>query len=485
MCLVSIGAALIALMLSPGIESILIRFTDSLSLGPPGVYVPLLDFIAVTSALAVCIFPPAFVVGFAAHTEITSRLNWGLSLALLASCVYVWLVRPFGSRITTHTLALTASAVLLSGLIHSLRRGKPRKALFFANVIALILLTGPYWMAIAKAPRQPANAQKVWSVALESNTWQGMNTGSSFAARRQVVFAGDRVLAVFDAGAAPYEGKQPMAHYRLVSLDSKTGAVRNAQDFIGHWGDMPNLFATDDGHAILGHGPLTLVNPDLTPVGPTFTPDRGRAVEISPDGSTVGWETFPGTTLLDSRTLNPLNEHVAESVPTSISRRGVLTDNIYWYKQYPHDHTFVTLTDEQGQHLLFHGDCGGRPEFLTAEKVILVGCDKIRILNLEGTLLNESSTYEGSSTFSGVSQDGKRFSVQFTTVKGDPPGPLYEHFIIYDSDTAKPLSIVRVADLPEYYSWSALSADGEYFVVGNPNDLSLYQVTPMINSAAR
>ena len=53
---------------------------------------------------------------------------------------------------------------------------------------------------------------------------------------------------------------------------------------------------------------------------------------------------------------------------------------------------------------------------------------------------------------------------------------LYEHFIIYDAETAQPLSIVRISDLPEIRSWSAFSRDGHHFVAGNPNNLSLYQL---------
>lgn len=205
-CVVSLGAALIVLNLSLGIESIFIRSTDSLRLGPPpGVYVPLLDFLAVTRAAALCIFPPAFVVGFAAHTAIRPRLNWGLSLFLLLSFVYVWLVKPFGSTTAAHIIALAAAALIVFGLLLSLRQLRSRKLLLLGNVIALILLISPYWLAIAQAPRQPSNAQKIWSVALENKTWQGMNTGSSIASRRQVVLVGDRVLAVFDAGAEPYE----------------------------------------------------------------------------------------------------------------------------------------------------------------------------------------------------------------------------------------------------------------------------------------
>jgi hypothetical protein len=110
-------------------------------------------------------------------------------------------------------------------------------------------------------------------------------------------------------------------------------------------------------------------------------PERGRVIQMSPDGGTMAWETTPGSTLLDSRTLTPLSQHLDESVPTSVSKRAVLTDNILWIEDYPNDHAFVTLTDETGKHLLFHGDCAGRPEFPSNENVLAAGCGKIRIID--------------------------------------------------------------------------------------------------------
>jgi hypothetical protein len=305
-----------------------------------------------------------------------------------------------------------------------------------------------------------------------------MNTGSTFGATRQAVFAGDRILVVFDAGSAGYAGKQPMSKYRLLSLDVKTGSVKNSKEVTEHWGAIPNLYATDDGHAIMANGSLTSLNPDLTPARPQFTPSRGRVNHISPDGSTMAWETQPGTTLLDSRTLEPLGKHLEESNPTSVNPQGVVTDNLYWYGQYPKERSFVTLTDDHGQRLLFHSqdDCGGRPEFLTKEKVLLAGCVKIRILRVQGGLLREAPSYEGPGTFAGVSQSGKRFALQHSEERGDPLVLLYEHFVIYDVESLSPLSMVRISDLPERQSWSAFSPDGHYFVAGSPDDLALYEL---------
>ena len=299
----------------------------------------------------------------------------------------------------------------------------------------------------------------------------------SFEAIRHAVFAGDRVLAVFDAGFASYVDNHPVSKFKLMSLDVKTGLVKNSKEFVGHWWSQPYLYATDDGHAILVDGSLTSLNPDLTPALPQFSPSRGLVHNISPDGSTIAWETLPGTTLLDARTLRPVGKHLDESDPTSVSSRAVV-DSSSWYGEYPKESSFVTLTDEHGQRLLFHSQdgCGWRPQFLTDDKVLFAGCSKIRILGIQGELLKEAPAYEGSGTFAGVSQNGKRCALQHSDERGDPLALLYEHFIIYDADSLAPISIVRMSDLPERQSRSAFSPDGSTFVVGSPDNLTLYRL---------
>jgi hypothetical protein len=357
----------------------------------------------------------------------------------------------------------------------SFRFAHKERVHFLANVAGLEILTLPVWVALAEAPRQPPAAQRLWSTVLQKGTWQAMNTGSSFSATRQVTIAGDRVLAVFDSGFAQYDGKQPMSNYRLLSLDEKTGGIKNAREFVGPWGSMPHLFATNDGHVIISDGSLTSIRPDLTDAGAKFNPDHGIIDLASPDGSAIAWETTPGATLLDSQTLKPNGMRLAESVPTSIIANAALTDNTYWYRDYPNDKSFVTLTDEHGNRLLFHGDCGAA-RFVNSDTVIIVGCGKIRTLNTQGTVLKESAISGGPATFAGVSQNGKRFALEFSEEKGDPSILLYEYFIVFDVETLQPVAMVRVSEMPERQSWSAFSPDGQRFVVGNPNDLSLYQL---------
>jgi hypothetical protein len=476
-CVLSFLPALIFLELSPVLDKKLIRLIDALGLHlPVEICLSLVGLVTVFVALSLWILPSGAAVGFALRTSAKSRFQWGLTLCLLLACAYLWRVNAPGVAVASKIVAVAVSTLLVCAIVLSLFRGRITNLEFLAIVLGSVLLTVPVCIALFLASAEPPEAQKLWSLLLQKSIWQGMNTSSAYNARRQVIFAGGRLLVSFDAGSAPYEGKQPMSNYSLLSLDVQTGAALDSKEFTGKWGHMPPLYATDDGHAILQHESLKSLNPNLTDGGSQFAADRGRVAQMSPDGSTMVWETTPGSTLLDSRTLTPLPQHLDESVPTSVSKHAVLTDNIYWFGEYPKDHAFVTLTDETGKHLLFHGDCGGRPEFLSNDKVLIAGCRKVRIIDIHGKLLHETKTAEGVPTFAGVSQDGRRFAVEFSEVRGDPPMPLYDHFVIYDTETAKPIAMVRIADLPEYNSWSAFSPDGNLFVAGSPNNLSLYRV---------
>jgi hypothetical protein len=476
-CILSFLPAVIFLELSPVLDKKLIRSAEALGFHlPVEIFLSLVGLLTIFVALSLWILPSALAIGFALRAPVKSRVLRGVTLCLLLTCAYLWWVNAPGAVIASRVVAVAVSILLVSAAVFSLLRGRITNLEFVAIAVSFALLTVPAWIALFLAPPEPPSAQKLWSVVLQRKAWQGMNTGSAFNSRRQVVFAGERLVVSFDSGPAPYEGKQPMSNFRLLSLDVQTGSVLNSKQFVGHWGYMPLLFATNDGRAILQHESLKSLNPDLTDAGAQFMPDRGRVDQMSSDGSVMAWETAPGTTLLDSRLLTPLPQHLDESAPTSVSKRAVLTDNMRWYGEYPDDHAFVTLTDESGKHLIFHDKCGGRPDFLTNEKVLIVGCRKARIIDIHGKFLHETKTPGGVPTFAGVSQDGSRFAVEFSEVRGDPPMPLYDHFVIYDTETSKPIAIVRIADLPEYNSWSAFSSDGHLFAAGSPNNLSLYRV---------
>jgi len=302
-------------------------------------------------------------------------------------------------------------------------------------------------------------------------------TGSIFAATRSVVFAGDRIVLASMVGMRRVEGVQnPAGVYQLLSLDARSGEVKDTREILVF--RSLQVFATNDGHVIVSGRSVLRVTPELKDAGSFDYDTRGHkfgSVEnISPDGSTLGNATSPGLELIDARTLKATTLTDLPLVPTGVSSKSVVSDSPWWIKDYPKAKSFVTLTDEKGQHLIFHGDCGGRPQFLTDDRVLTASCKIARILDTQGNILKTITLHDPIS-FAGVSQNGKRFVLQvasFTethTVKR-------ERFVVYSVDTGQPVAEVTPDEPGEEQSWTALSPDGSMIVVGSPLKLTLYRL---------
>ena len=180
-------------------------------------------------------------------------------------------------------------------------------------------------------------------------------TGSVFSATRSVVFAGDRIVLASMVGMRRVEGSQiPEASYDLLSLDALTGDVKEIA--VSTFGSL-SVFATDDAHVIVSGRSVMRLTPDLKDAGGfdyrANGHKSGNVQNISPDGSTLSRRQPPAEGR--SLTLLPI-------VDTAVGSKAVVSDSRQWIKDYPKAKGFVTLTDEQGQHLIF-GDCGGRPRF--------------------------------------------------------------------------------------------------------------------------
>jgi hypothetical protein len=159
---------------------------------------------------------------------------------------------------------------------------------------------------------------------------------------------------------------------------------------------------------------------------------------------------------------------------TSVSSKAVVSDSPWWIKDYPKDKSFITLTDEKGQHLIFHGDCGGRPQFLSDDRVLAASCKIARILDTQGNILKTIMINDPVS-FAGVSQNGKRFALQVASFS-DTHSVKRERFVVYSVDTGEPVAEVAPDKVPEGQSWTALSPDGSMLVVGSPSKLTLHRL---------
>jgi hypothetical protein len=302
-------------------------------------------------------------------------------------------------------------------------------------------------------------------------------TASIFSATRSIAFAGDRIVLASKTGMRKVEGAQiPANVYQLLSLDAQTGKVQDSREVLA-FGSL-QVFATSDAHVIVSGRSVMRLTANLKDVGSFDYHDRGRksgdVENISPDGSTLGNATSPGLELIDSHTLIATTLTEQPIVITSVSSKAVVSDSPWWIKDYPEAKSFVTLTDEKGQHLIFHGDCGGRPVFLSDDRVLTSACKIARILDTQGNVLKQI-TLNDPVSFAGVSQNGKRFALQVATYSSDH-SIKQERFAIYSVDNGDSIAEVAPPQLPEAQSWTAFSPDGALFVVGSPLKLTLYRL---------
>jgi len=358
--------------------------------------------------------------------------------------------------------------------------------------IVTVFLVGPAVIGFAQKLPSPTS---MWSVGpltkgepvmgvafgAKGATFSGprvdSQTGSIFSATRSIAFAGDRIVLASKIGMRKVEGAQiPATVYQVLSLDAQTGKVKDSREILAF--ASLQVFATNDAHVIVSGRSVMRLTPDLQDAGSFDYHHRGHksgnVENISPDGSTLGNATSPGFELIDSHTLSAKTLTEQPIVIASVSSKAVVSDSPWWIKDYPEAKSFVTLTDEKGQHLIFHGDCGGRPVFLSDDRVLASACKIARILDTQGNILKEI-TLDDPVSFAGVSQDGKRFALQVATYSSDH-SIKRERFVIYSVDKGDSIAEVAPPQLPEAQSWTAFSPDGSLFVVGSPLKLTLYRL---------
>ncbi len=344
--------------------------------------------------------------------------------------------------------------------------------------------------ATAPAPAAPApsipvitsaapvipQAELVWSAVLDADAPDPPMTGSELANLNSVAIAGDRVVALFEARPELSRGAHPLRRFRLLSLDLNTDEAKGQRFVNGQ--STPYLFATDDEHLLVDGDSLSRLNPDLTDGGAQFAAtENEQVVSISPEGSTMALWTQTGAELLNADTLTLTGAHFTGPAPTANGKDFVLTDDQHWISEFPGDLSFVTLIDASGPHLLYRGSCGGRPEFLSADKILLIECSKATILDRSGAVLKELPLTAPFNRFAGVSRDGSRFAIESSDYPiGDPSYNASQLFTIYNAQSYAPVALVTPDTLPDALSWSAFSKDGSQFVCGSARKLTLYRI---------
>jgi hypothetical protein len=152
-----------------------------------------------------------------------------------------------------------------------------------------------------------------------------------------------------------------------------------------------------------------------------------RPGRVAADGSSI--TTLPGTSSGEYKTHRPTGRHWGTrragasswwartlkatpltsdpAVDTSVGSKEFVTDNVHWIGEYPKEKGFVTYVDALGSHLLYHGECGGRPQFLSDDLTLEPGCKSPFIIDTQGNVIRTLSSSDRFS-YRGVSQNGKR-----------------------------------------------------------------------------
>jgi hypothetical protein len=220
-------------------------------------------------AILLWVLPSASAIGFAARKSQRRILSAALSISvfLFATICFFW--RRQDRSVSMEWVALIAVIIVLSATVFSFCKSNFLRSLLIVNSIAILLLFAPSILALSRRTGTIPQPKELWSTTLQQDQWQSMNTGSEYSATRQVAFAGDRVIVVFDAGFGtpqPSKDKWPVSDYRLISLDLKTGARLKEITITGRWGSMPYIYPTQEGFIDVQSNPPRILDQDLVPV---------------------------------------------------------------------------------------------------------------------------------------------------------------------------------------------------------------------------
>ncbi len=220
-------------------------------------------------AILLWVVPSASAIGLAVGKPQRRALSLGLSISILLFATICFFFGRQDHSAFMEGISVIATIIVLSAVVLSFFKLNFFRSLTIVNSIAILLLLGPSIAALSRSTRTVAQPKELWSTTLQQEQWQSMNTGSEYAATRQLAFAGDRVIAVFNAGfepSQPSKDKWPVSTYRLISVDIKTGAKLKEITISGRWGSMPYIYATQEGFIDVQSNPPRTLNQDLVPV---------------------------------------------------------------------------------------------------------------------------------------------------------------------------------------------------------------------------
>lgn len=115
--------------------------------------------------------------------------------------------------------------------------------------------------------------------------------------------------------------------------------------------------------------------------------------------------------------------------------------------------------------------------FVSKTTLAIIGCSTVSIIETDGHVLFTDMFNEADLHFGGASKNGQRFVIAVSSWHpGDPPYLTDEWLVVYDVNRRGAINAFKSDPLPYQQSQSALSADGDYLLIGTGGHLKLVRL---------
>lgn len=314
------------------------------------------------------------------------------------------------------------------------------------------------------------------SVKIMSEVWEPLRTESEVERSRSAVVVGDRAVVVFATNGLANRGGRPWTNYRLVAVDLRMAAVEEQLEFASQ--SFPALYLAADDKIVVTAPSWARIQMNLSPDGVLVKdPGPGHVVGMTTDGTQLArWRAGEGE-WVDTRTLTSTGKRMIAPEPASVSHSAVVSTDGHWSNAFPTETAFVTLYNGAAPLLLRHGGCAQRPSFLGDNRLLLLGCGKATVIDLQGNVVQEIAPRAAYGVFVGMARDGSRFAIAESDFPLTDPGfEATEFFTIYDGQTYAPVGEVKPDNSTSSRAWAAFAPDGKQFLTGDARAVVLYRI---------
>jgi hypothetical protein len=263
-------------------------------------------------AILFWVVPSASAIGFAARKPQHKALILGLSISVLLFAIICFFFGRQDHSALTEGISVIAITLVLSAVVFALFKLDFYRSLIVVDSVVILLLFGPSVAALSRSTKTVTQPKELWATTLQQDQWQSMNTGSEYAATRQLAFAGHRVIAVLNNGfepSQPSKEKWPVSVYRLVSMDLKTGAKLKEITITGRWSAMPYIYPTSEGFIDVQSTPPRTLDKDLMSITDASIPNQGNRARTQRHAECGAANCDPRTYNLGKNTLQVRQNH--------------------------------------------------------------------------------------------------------------------------------------------------------------------------------